>query len=443
MIVEPAAGDRVEDNLNPVGRAYYGVLDAALHAGLAVAGGRARARRAGGRGAHPRRRQRRRVHALPPGRRDAVQPRVRGPARSGLRSPGWGGPSTGTPAREPDDERLRRARRRARLLGVVTAAGEPAILLLPTWSIVHSRHWKAQIPYLARHARVVTFDGRGNGLSDRPAGRRGVRRPRDVADALAVLDRLGDRARPSSSGCRAAAAIALELAAAHPERVRAGRDRRHGPRLDAGHPWRRRARVRRGARHRRGLGEAQPPLLAARLPRLPRVLLRRDAPRAALDEADRGLRRVGAGHDAGDRSRCTERELGVRGARGRRGALPRRPLPVVLVHGTEDRIMPARARRARRRADRRTAGRRCPRAGHRRRRAIPVRVNLLLREFVASAAARRRRRAVDARPRAAATGAARLLADRARPRLARRRDRRRAAPRACRAWRSTGSRSSR
>jgi hypothetical protein len=23
MIVEPAAGDRVEDNLNPVGRAYY------------------------------------------------------------------------------------------------------------------------------------------------------------------------------------------------------------------------------------------------------------------------------------------------------------------------------------------------------------------------------------------------------------------------------------
>ena len=24
MVVEPAAGDRVEDNLNPVGRAYYG-----------------------------------------------------------------------------------------------------------------------------------------------------------------------------------------------------------------------------------------------------------------------------------------------------------------------------------------------------------------------------------------------------------------------------------
>src|SRR5580765_5388440 len=46
--------------------------------------------------------------------------------------------------------------------------GRPTILLMPTWSIIHSRHWKLQIPYLARHCRVVTFDGRGNGRSDRP-----------------------------------------------------------------------------------------------------------------------------------------------------------------------------------------------------------------------------------------------------------------------------------
>jgi hypothetical protein len=31
--------------------------------------------------------------------------------------------------------------------------GEPTVLLLPTWSIIHSRHWKMQIPYLARHCR--------------------------------------------------------------------------------------------------------------------------------------------------------------------------------------------------------------------------------------------------------------------------------------------------
>ena len=49
----------------------------------------------------------------------------------------------------------------------VYGSGEPTVLLLPTWSIIHSRHWKMQIPYLARHCRVVTFDGRGNGRSDR------------------------------------------------------------------------------------------------------------------------------------------------------------------------------------------------------------------------------------------------------------------------------------
>ena len=42
----------------------------------------------------------------------------------------------------------------------------------PTWSIVHSRFWKAQVGYLARHYRVVTFDGRGSGRSGRPRGRR-------------------------------------------------------------------------------------------------------------------------------------------------------------------------------------------------------------------------------------------------------------------------------
>lgn len=44
----------------------------------------------------------------------------------------------------------------------------PTILLLPTWLIIHSRFWKLQIPYLARHFRVVTYDSPGNGLSDRP-----------------------------------------------------------------------------------------------------------------------------------------------------------------------------------------------------------------------------------------------------------------------------------
>ncbi len=64
----------------------------------------------------------------------------------------------------------------------------PTVLFLPTWSIVHSRIWKAQIPYFARHARVVTFDGRGNGRSDRPQSPEAYREEEFAADALAVMD---------------------------------------------------------------------------------------------------------------------------------------------------------------------------------------------------------------------------------------------------------------
>ena len=50
----------------------------------------------------------------------------------------------------------------------VYGSGEPTILLLPSAPIVHSRQWKGQVPYLSRRHRVVTYDGRGNGASDRP-----------------------------------------------------------------------------------------------------------------------------------------------------------------------------------------------------------------------------------------------------------------------------------
>jgi pimeloyl-ACP methyl ester carboxylesterase len=67
----------------------------------------------------------------------------------------------------------------------------PTLLLLPTWSIVHSRVWKAQIPYLARHWRVITFDGRGNGRSDRPATSEAYADEQFVADTIGVLDATG------------------------------------------------------------------------------------------------------------------------------------------------------------------------------------------------------------------------------------------------------------
>src|SRR5690348_15867557 len=65
---------------------------------------------------------------------------------------------------------------------------EPTVLLLPTWSIIHSRFWKAQVPYLARHFRVITFDGRGNGNSVRSPIQASYATEEFYADALDVLD---------------------------------------------------------------------------------------------------------------------------------------------------------------------------------------------------------------------------------------------------------------
>ena len=96
--------------------------------------------------------------------------------------------------------------------------GVPTILLLPTWSIIPSRFWKAQVPYLSRHYRVVTFDGRGSGDSGRPEGAAAYTNAEYAADALAVLDATGtDRAVVVGLSC--AGAWGVHLAADHPERV--------------------------------------------------------------------------------------------------------------------------------------------------------------------------------------------------------------------------------
>ena len=96
--------------------------------------------------------------------------------------------------------------------------GEPTVLLLPTWSIIHSRCWKMQIPYLARHCRVLTFDGRGNGRSDRPEEPEAYDETEFAADALAVLDATGtDQAYVV--GLSMGAQRGLLLGANHHERV--------------------------------------------------------------------------------------------------------------------------------------------------------------------------------------------------------------------------------
>jgi pimeloyl-ACP methyl ester carboxylesterase len=96
--------------------------------------------------------------------------------------------------------------------------GEPTLLLLPTWTVIHSRFWKAQIPYLARHFRVVTYDGPGNGRSDRPPDPGPYGYEEEARAAAAVLDATGtDRAVAVSLSM--GAQWALWLMVNRPERL--------------------------------------------------------------------------------------------------------------------------------------------------------------------------------------------------------------------------------
>ena len=104
--------------------------------------------------------------------------------------------------------------------------GGPTVLLMPTWSIVHSRVWKAQVAYLARHYRVVTFDGRGNGRSGRPAGPAAYADEEFAADTLAVMD---------ATGTAQAVLVALSCGAT------VGRPRRGRPPRPGARPVRHRA----------------------------------------------------------------------------------------------------------------------------------------------------------------------------------------------------------
>jgi pimeloyl-ACP methyl ester carboxylesterase/predicted glycosyltransferase len=97
-------------------------------------------------------------------------------------------------------------------------ANEPTVLLMPTWSIVHSRTWKAQVGHLARRYRVIAFDGRGNGRSDRPSTPDAYSDAEFVEDGVAVLDGTGtDHA--IVVGLSMGGLWTLLLASRHPERV--------------------------------------------------------------------------------------------------------------------------------------------------------------------------------------------------------------------------------
>ncbi|MGH8945527.1 MAG: alpha/beta fold hydrolase [Acidimicrobiia bacterium] len=94
----------------------------------------------------------------------------------------------------------------------------PTVFLVPTTTILNSRQWKAQIHFLSRHFRVVTFDGRGNGRSGKPVGLEDYRTPLLVDDIVTVLDETRTERATLVALCHAIPWI-LELANRIPHRV--------------------------------------------------------------------------------------------------------------------------------------------------------------------------------------------------------------------------------
>jgi pimeloyl-ACP methyl ester carboxylesterase/predicted glycosyltransferase len=98
--------------------------------------------------------------------------------------------------------------------------GEETMVFLPPWAIVHSRVYKAQLPYFSERFRVIAYDGRGNGRSDRPEEVAAYSLDNYLADALAVMD-ANDVDSAILVGLSFGGFLASIIAAYHPERVKA------------------------------------------------------------------------------------------------------------------------------------------------------------------------------------------------------------------------------
>ena len=122
-------------------------------------------------------------------------------------------------AREPDATGIATSRDGVRIAWELAGSGDPTIVLLPSAPIVHSRQWKGQVPYLARHWRVVTYDGRGNGRSERPTDAAAYHDDRFVHDLEAVLDATDTHRAVLVGLCGDGVWRAVRFAAAHPDRA--------------------------------------------------------------------------------------------------------------------------------------------------------------------------------------------------------------------------------
>ncbi len=96
--------------------------------------------------------------------------------------------------------------------------GAGTLVLAPAWLPVDSRMWKAQVPYLARHYRVITVEPRGNGRSDRSRDSADYADV-DLADDLVAAMDAAEVGRAVAVGLSLGAYRSLLVAARHPDRI--------------------------------------------------------------------------------------------------------------------------------------------------------------------------------------------------------------------------------
>ena len=101
----------------------------------------------------------------------------------------------------------------------IYGSGDPTLVFLPSAPIVHSRQWKGQVPYFSRHHRVITFDGRGNGRSDRPTTSDAYHDDLMTGDIVTVMDATDTPEAVLIGLCVDGVWRAIRVAVEHPERV--------------------------------------------------------------------------------------------------------------------------------------------------------------------------------------------------------------------------------
>jgi pimeloyl-ACP methyl ester carboxylesterase/predicted glycosyltransferase len=94
----------------------------------------------------------------------------------------------------------------------------PWLAFAPIYQITQSQMLKMCVPYLSRHFRVITMDGRGNGRSDRARGGEAYTFDEYYQDFVAVLDAVGAE-RLAVVGISATTMTALRIAAEQPDRI--------------------------------------------------------------------------------------------------------------------------------------------------------------------------------------------------------------------------------